>query len=251
MVSGEEVLADVDGWAKRLVAQAKAAGAADAAEVAKGRVETLLLKHYPGGRDHDQRLHGKHGLGPAGPHAYAEWTEAKEHEPYITGALHTIAAESGGKLVGLTFKLKGRASLERKISGDAADNGGDLQRARDGIRDSLRYTVESQPGDYIQTYRAFQRGMFARGFLQTKEKNYWREGDGSYRGLNTNWKTKDGFEFEVQFHTKQSRAVKETAHKLYEVARHPSTPSREAERAIRQMQQLWASIEMPSGWGGI
>jgi len=57
-----------------------------------------------------------------------------------------------------------------------------------------------------------------RGYNISEVKNYWLK-DLSYKGVNTNLLTPDGYEFELQFHSPHNLEVKEEMHKYYEEQR--------------------------------
>ena len=52
-------------------------------------------------------------------------------------------------------------------------------------------------------------------------------------------RTKEGYNFELQFHTKESLEAKELAHKLYEKQRLPETPEKEKESLAREMDKIF------------
>ena len=58
-------------------------------------------------------------------------------------------------------------------------------------------------------------------------------------------RTKEGYNFELQFHTKESLEAKELAHKLYEKQRLPETPEKEKESLAREMDKIFNEVPVP------
>ena len=59
-----------------------------------------------------------------------------------------------------------------------------------------------------------------KGYEVTAVKNTWNKIEAVYKGVNTNIKTPEGYEFELQFHTKESFDLKNgKLHELYEKQR--------------------------------
>jgi hypothetical protein len=187
--------------------------------------------------------------------------KAAQAEPEITAALQKAATATDSKLVGLEFRLKTEESLTRKLRdqaleqvGKGADPAkiGDLVRAEAaGIKDAVRYTVESDTASYASTYEKTVAELKAQGYTLEKTKNTWGD-TGPYRGINQQWKTPSGQQFEVQFHTPESFNTKEVLnHKMYEEAR-LSTTSPERRAVLEQMMIDNANkVPVPPGAGGL
>lgn len=136
--------------------------------------------------------------------------QAKNAEPLITSDLSDITNDVGTHLEGLDYKIKSYDSLLRKVTKNPNDN----------MRDVVRYTSISKSDEMVSDYRKIVEQMKNRGYTQTSEKNSWIDKRNPYNGLNTNFKTSRGYEFELQFHTKESFKLKNgKLHKLYEKQR--------------------------------
>lgn len=79
-------------------------------------------------------------------------------------------------------------------------------------------------------------------------KNTLKSSNVQYRGVNTQLKNKDGYKFELQFHTEQSLLVKEENHKLYEQYRVLDNQDvrRKQELAARMVKNS-NKVPMPTG----
>ena len=143
---------------------------------------------------------------------------ARRVEPVVTGLLQEIAQRTKGTLEGLEFRIKGEASLARKITGDASESGEVYSKAAAKIKDVLRYTIAYSDEAYTQGVKEALETLAKKGYGKVRLKNNWNT-KGSYQGINAAFKTPRGYEFELQFHTKASLDAKESTHKLYEEAR--------------------------------
>lgn len=167
---------------------------------------------------------------------------AKAVEPSITSSLQEITQEVGDHLTGLDYKIKGKDSLVRKMS----------QEPDAKMRDVVRYTSISDPENLADHYRKVVAEFEYRGYTQTAEKNYWNtpNSENAYNGLNCNFKTPDGYEFELQFHTEESFKLKDGAlHKLYEEQRllDPVKDSARVKELNQQMLHLSNGLTRPVG----
>jgi hypothetical protein len=83
------------------------------------------------------------------------------------------------------------------------------------------------------------------GYQASRIKNFWQKGD-DYQGINAKIKHPAGFEFEMQFHSPESLAMKEKTHTLYEerrVSKDPKTQYKLYERTVRMISK----ITVPAG----
>lgn len=134
---------------------------------------------------------------------------AAKAEKHVTPLLDEIAREEGAELVGLEHRLKKADSLTDKITRDAATEyahlpvGEAASRTADGVKDVLRYTVQSERSRYADAYDAVTTKLKDRGFNLEKVKNTWANPGSSqaglYRGINSQWRTPDGHSFELQY----------------------------------------------------
>lgn len=175
---------------------------------------------------------------------------ANKHEPLITADIQNVVTErNGAELAGLAFAKKSQSSTARKIEADAVKERIPRTEAAAKLGDSVRYTAILSPEEYTVKSQAIMRDMEANGFQMTKVKNYWVDGDGSYRGLNTNAvHIKSGMTIELQFHTAESFHMKESVnHPIYEEQRKLTTPEpRKQLLAARQIANF-KGVPRPPG----
>ncbi len=126
-----------------------------------------------------------------------------------TKDLSALASESKGEMLGLQYRLKGEDSLTDKIV-----RGTESSR----INDSLRYTISYPPETLAAEANKVMNQLEKRGYKKDVVKNTFKE-EKVYMGINTTFE-KDGFKFELQFHTPLSFHVKDAInHKPYEIRR--------------------------------
>lgn len=121
-------------------------------------------------------------------------------------------------MVGLRYRLKSQASLQRKIADKARSSGRTAEEAARTVKDTLRYTM-TFPDEVLvlQARRSLDR-LAEDGFDASRLKNYWVDGN-SYKGVNVEMRAPGGQPFELQFHTPASFEMKMRTHTDYEIAR--------------------------------
>jgi hypothetical protein len=174
---------------------------------------------------------------------------AQKAEKATTQSIKDAAQQQGGRLTGLENVLKTKESLANKIVRDTK-TGLTPEQAASGIGDSLRYTVVLESERYAAGTNSVLSALEAKGYKVAKVKNTWKEG-APYKGVNTQLQSPSGEMIEVQFHTPQSYAMKQSTHGLYEQARTPGI-SAEQEAAINKaMQTESAKLATPPNVGTI
>ena len=163
-------------------------------------------------------------------------SEAKAEEPKITSDLQRIEKELGTVLVGLEHRLKTEDSLKRKVQAEPGRE----------IRDVLRYTYTSDPELLTVDFQNAVANLEKSGYTVSTVKNYWQHPDNPYNGVNTFAKAPSGYDFEIQYHTKESYDLKEgEQHKLYERARQLNKNSNEYLDLQDKMFELSESLKVP------
>lgn len=164
-------------------------------------------------------------------------------EPSVTATLQSSLPE-GASLYGLEYRLKGADSLERKIRDEAKVERRPVEAVAADIRDSLRYTVILPADNYRAGAAAVQKALQNAGFSQIKNSDYWKEKDGTYKGVNSAF-THGDLKFEVQFHTPDSQALKTYNHSLYEQARLLTTPPELRKKLLEMMRERAKHVTLP------
>lgn len=152
----------------------------------------------------------------------------------------TLTLDNGKTVRTLDFVTKTEESTFRKVVGELEANpAASLDDVTGAMRDNLRYTYVSEPGNYNAAIRAATDDLIARGYQPVKVTNYWSN-DGGYAAVNSNWRTPNGQIFELQFNTQQGLRVKELkSHPLYEAQRKLPEGSPEWNGYQRQIDTVW------------
>lgn len=186
---------------------------------------------------------------------------ARKAQPGIRQELEAQAAKYQGKMEGLKYEFKSEESLERKIHDTAAKElyGDPVYREEEwaahdaaaGINDSLRYTITLPLDSYYASARAIIQNLTGSGLKRVWSKDFWaNEGtpdDTGYRGINASFKTPDGFQFELQFHTQEGYELKTATHGNYEERRDPATPRERVRELIKVNIMLSSALQRPPG----
>jgi hypothetical protein len=171
-------------------------------------------------------------------------------ERLVTSELEKLAAQSGGRMAGLEWAVKGQESLARKIA-TMVENGEakNPYEALSKIHDTLRYTMNFEAKDYAAGIENALAGLRERGFSfnLSDVENSWRDRP-EYHGINSNMRTPDGHWMELQFHTPASFDTKEhVLHPLYEEYRLPATSAERRKELKDEMTSITAKLEKPPG----
>ena len=172
---------------------------------------------------------------------------AKATDRRIFDDIVDSATEIKGRMKGLDFRIKKSESLARKITNRARESGGRLspQQVVDSLTDINRFTVQFDPRSFSRRQLQYRTNLEGRGWSIVKDKNYWRPGP--YRGHNTIWQSPGGDLVEIQFHTRQSLAIKERVHVIYDEWRKLSPTSPAAINMTNTMTELSSRVIPPKG----
>jgi SPP1 gp7 family putative phage head morphogenesis protein len=143
---------------------------------------------------------------------------------------------------GLRFRLKQKKSLRRKILDEYGK--GEFRTIADAassLSDAVRYTYVWDQGVYVAGVQRTLNALQEKGY-GLRVKNYWQRAD--YKGINVSVTDRTGRNFELQFHTTLSVAVKEDLHALYEKYR-VSKNNRERWDLWNQMTRIASRISNP------
>lgn len=163
-------------------------------------------------------------------------SDASKREKKIGSDLRSALKSTNAKLYGLDHRLKTEKSIARK-----------LKTGKD-IKDAVRYTTISSEKDFVKNYNKLKSELEKKGYSETRCKNYfedYRLGKVNHKSVQSNFKTDDGYEFEIQFHTKSSQNAKDRKVPLYEEARSTNVSAKRKDEIISQMQLLAESVEDP------
>lgn len=142
--------------------------------------------------------------------AEIDLAEAMDMEPGITTDMLSIEKTLDAYLGGLEYRLKSADSLKRKVN----------DRPYDKMRDVVRYTFVGTPDNLVTEYVKAIDKLEKKGYTISEVKNTWTDPKSPYKGINTNVYSPEGYEFEIQYHTKESFDLKNgELHELYEKQR--------------------------------
>lgn len=168
--------------------------------------------------------------------------DAANNEPQITQDLKEILENSNAHLTGLDYRLKTFDSLARKVKGEPDSK----------MRDVVRYTSISTPENQVEDYINILASLEKKGYNKSAVKNYWLNSKNPYNGINTNFISPDGYEFELQFHTQESFDLKQgELHKLYEQQRILPNGSKEWLKLQEEMTKFSGSLRKPKNIGKV
>ena len=171
---------------------------------------------------------------------------ARTVEPEVSRMLSEIADQAGGDLAGFQHRLKSAEAFTGKIDRDTLAKGTTPLQAAGEIRDTVRYTLRLPDDKYGQGSMDAVQRLTAQGAVNTKWANTW--GSDGYRGINSNWRLRNGMEIELQFHTSGSFVAKTLAHDIYELARKTLDPTLLA-RYDSEMAAIFGRVTIPKGAG--
>lgn len=186
--------------------------------------------------------------------ATRRWTESLAVESEVTPLMESIAAETGGSLEGLEYRMKTQASLRRKMAQDMVEFNFSAEEAAANIRDINRYTMTFAADENFRTNldNAIS-SLEAAGWsiYDHKNKNFFGQGD-HYDGINI--QLTNGSEYvELQFHTPESYSIKEKSHALLDQLR-TTTDSDKRLDIVADIGAVWnaSTDHIPPGvedWG--
>ena len=169
------------------------------------------------------------------------YNKALQKEPQITEFIKKQAVENGFKIQGLNYRIKSKESYLRKIESKYSENGNKYE-----INDILRYTYIGSNNKLTEKTLYNIQDMKQKGYETIKIKNTWNDKNNPYKGINTIVKDKDGFKFEVQYHTQESFNLKNNEmHELYEKARVLEKNSEEYLNLSNQMFDMCEKLHIP------
>lgn len=180
--------------------------------------------------------------------ATKKFNEASKLEPRITRDVIDSVAKTGCKMYGLDYRLKQPTSMAGKIGSDSKEKGISFQDASKGIKDAIRYTSVSDTKNFVNNYNNIKKSLESKGYSETRCKNFfekYKRGEAMHKSLQCTYKNKDGYEFELQFHTPASQAAKELKIPIYEERRKVGISEKRARELEAQMKDLAENVEDP------
>lgn len=190
-------------------------------------------------------LKGEFTKSKANPYAKQLIATAKEKEVFVTSSLKNSVSKGSGQLVGLDYRIKSEESLTRKIETKSTQKNISFETYSKNVTDVLRYTNVSDGKYLADDYTIIVEDMRKKGYNLIESTNTFPT-QSPYKGINCLVQDKEGFVFELQFHTPQSLEIKEVNHKLYEEARQLDISKEKKEALFNQMTSNSDRIEVPN-----
>ena len=186
--------------------------------------------------------------------------KAEKAEPEISTHLAELAGDENpvsydpppdGELYGFEYRLKAEDKIAEKIMRELDEKPeklqGDIIAASQEIKDAVRYTIHFQDEDFGERAQSIVDTLRDEG-ATINVKNTWPPELGkSYKGINAQVTRSDGLRYEIQFHTENSQAVKDTMHKIYEQQRVLPNGSPEWTKLENEMAALSRDLPVPTG----
>ena len=156
--------------------------------------------------------------------------QAKQMESSITPAMQQVAQVANARLAGnAKFErgvvveapldsryLKSVQSLKDKIKREVHRNRNSnpitSQEAALRVKDALRYVLVWPAEEFSDGARQALAALRTQGLEVQRARNYFVDGDGTYKGINLVLEDRDGYQFELQLHTDQSYEAKAKNH---------------------------------------
>lgn len=176
--------------------------------------------------------------------------DAEIRSKKITDDVESAAKKSGGEMHGLENQLKTKESIERKLNKKISEKGMDVTEAANSIKDAVRYTVIAPTNKFVDMYYDFKAYLSKKGYTETSCDNYFdkfNKGEVKHKAIQSNFADKDGYEFEVQFHTPESQDAKDKKLPLYNERRETGISESRAKELEKQMEDLALNVPDPKG----
>ncbi len=174
---------------------------------------------------------------------------ADKNEPEITKDIVETAKGVGATMFGLDFRKKQTTSLAGKLGSDAITDNITIEEASKQIKDAVRYTAILDENNFVNQYEKMKQALERKGYKEVKCKNNfenYQNGVSPQNDVNCTFENKNGYKFELQFHTIRSQAIKEKYnHELYEIVRQETTPKNIKEELNKLIINAGSYVKQP------
>lgn len=171
------------------------------------------------------------------------YDKAIKMEPAITKDVLKVTKKIKTELLPLDYKIKEIPSIKNKVVKDYATK--TITRIENEIYDNVRYTQVSPPSKLVDDYFHFINEMKKEGYEIVRSKNMFTDND-FYKGINSVFKNKDGYHFEMQFNTKEAINIKDNySHVLYKELDGVNITKKRIDEINKELKDLWSSVTTP------
>jgi len=165
-------------------------------------------------------------------------------EPAVSSSVAGVVGVAAGEIRRFDSRLKGINSLNRKSKSTWRSSMTMSQRPQEPSETRFATPLCCQSTTTGLAEHGSAMHLKRRDTQRVKITPGWnRQG---YRGRNDTFRTGDGFEFEVQFHTAASLAAAEETHSLYAVTRLASTPIEIRVQLRDRQNAVYARVPAPN-----
>lgn len=178
--------------------------------------------------------------------AQKAYNKARKAEPKITKDLVNISKALNMGMTGLKYSVKTASSVENKIRRKNKEKLPDYA-VINKMGDLVRYTQMGKHSDLGKNAVKTVDALRKRGYKVTKIDNKYLDKTSDYKGIHLDCVSPDGQKFELQMHSKESMAVKNKLHPIYEKSRNMKEGSPERIALENQMREISATLPMPKG----
>jgi hypothetical protein len=123
-------------------------------------------------------------------------------------------------------KFKSEKSIERKLRMVQDQRGLSAEQSKAHVRDALRYVVKIKDGQFTQKVRQCLEALPGLDLTPMRLRNGFAGQDSSFAVVNLQVRTREGDDFEIQFHTESSLKAKNQGSKDYHKLRDLAPPPR-------------------------
>ncbi|MBP5596171.1 MAG: hypothetical protein J6Y02_12370 [Pseudobutyrivibrio sp.] len=169
-------------------------------------------------------------------------------EPRITKDVTTAIKQSGSDTYGLEHRLKTKESIQRKINTDSLERRISTDDAAMGIKDAVRYTSVSNTNNFVRSYFKVKRDLEKKGYSEVRCRNYFEmylKGEAKHKSVQSVFRDKDGYLFEIQFQTPESQKAKDEKVPIYEERRKPGLSEDRKAELEKLMVNLMEPVPIP------
>lgn len=169
-------------------------------------------------------------------------------EPKITKDVTSAIKQSGSDTYGLEHRLKTKESIQRKIDTDSLEKRISTDDAAMGIKDAVRYTSISNTNNFVRSYFKVKRDLEKKGYSEVRCRNYFEmylKGEAKHKSVQSVFRDKDGYLFEIQFQTPESQKAKDEKVPIYEERRKPGLSDKRKIELENQMISLMDPVPIP------
>lgn len=173
------------------------------------------------------------------------YDKARKAEPAITRDMVKISSELGMQMDGLKFSVKTGSSVAGKIKRKirAGETPADVVNR---MQDIVRYTQMGKHDELALNTGKTIKALEKRGYEITKIENKYLDKSSDYKGIHLDVTSPTGQKFELQIHSKESMAVKNKIHPIYETSRKLPDGNPEKIKMQDEMRKISATLKMPN-----